>query len=110
MSSFERRWLSAMIESLLVKMDKDILPFKNTLQHYYRMILGKEDLQIELLFREPIGFEGYSRLPLTDDYSAFVRLLQGPGEIEAKAQGIRGAADGGFLSLPDFIFRVTEPG
>jgi hypothetical protein len=47
---------------------------------------------------------------LPDHDVAFVGDFQGPGEIEAEAQGIRGAVDAGLFGLPDFILGVAKPG
>ena len=41
-----------------MKMDKDILPLKDALQKDFLVIFRKEDLQLELLFGKPIGFQG----------------------------------------------------
>jgi hypothetical protein len=91
-------------------MDKNILLLKGALQKDFPAILRKEGLQLKLLVGKPIGFEHQGGIILPDHDVAFVGDFQGPGEIEAEAQGNRGSADGGFFGLPDFILGVAKPG
>ena len=67
-------------------------------------------MKLEVLVGKPIGFEHQAGILLPDHDVAFVGDFQGPGEIEAEAQRIRGAVDAGLLGLPDFIFGVAKPG
>ena len=38
-----------------MKMNEDVLPFENSLQHYFGLIRFKEGVKVELFFGEPIG-------------------------------------------------------
>ncbi len=50
--------LAAAVYTLGMEMDENVFPLKGSLQKDFLVIFRKEGLQLELLLRKPIGFEG----------------------------------------------------